>query len=285
MRAARVAAISLVLASIVASGPAAADGDAECRLKGRVADVNRGGTIAGAHVRVTDKTGVRGTTTSDRDGGYSIEVPPGEYDVVFSYRDASVTNHVFVTRACTIARDADGDVPGEVIVVQDQKPPAVPAKPIGFSPRRAPPYSDEALDKDAWTRAWLLLDVSSEGDVRQFKFLKRPGYDLEKIAASEAFRLKFAPARDEHGDPIRVWIVWGIEWPANGWLIAHNLPRTMLPASVGFPPHAATLGVPCRGSGPFDQGALHPGYRDCSEPDLSAAAKETWIPRPLLPSH
>lgn len=280
MRAARVAATSLVLASILASGPAAADGDAECRLNGRVVDVNRGGAIAGAHVQITDRTGVRGTATSDRNGGYSVELPPGEYDVMFAYGAERVTRHVFVTRACTTALDAQGDFTGEIIVVQDQKPPAVPAQPIGVSPRRAPPYSDEALDKDAWTRAWLLLDVSSDGEVRQFKFLKRPGYDLERIAASEAFRLKFTPARDEHGDPIRVWIVWGIEWPANGWLIAHNLPRTTLPASVGFPPHAATLGVPCKGSGPFDQGALHPGYRDCSEPDLSVAGKETWILRP-----
>ncbi|HYW86249.1 MAG TPA: hypothetical protein VFB50_00655, partial [Chloroflexota bacterium] len=112
------------------------------------------------------------------------------------------------------------------------------------------------------------------------KFLKRPGYDLETIAAGEVFKLRFEPARDARGEPMRIWLVWGIEWPSNGWLMAMKLPRTMKPPIVGFPPRLMSDRVPCKGSGPMHLGSLYPTYRDCSQPDLAQFAKEVWIARP-----
>lgn len=259
---------------------AAADGGVQCRLSGHVADVQYGGSVQGARVLVNDASGLRGSAVTDQAGRYSIEVPPGAYDVTFAHGASRSVEHVVVTEGCVASLDGQVDITGEVIVIQDEKPPRVPARPINYSPRRAPPYSDEALDKDAWTRAWLLLDVSPQGEVTRFKFLKRPGYDLERIAASEVFKLRFSPARDDRDRPMRVWVVWGIEWPANGWLMRFNLPRTMMPPVVGFPPHSMASGVPCRGSGPMHLGSLYPTYRDCSTPDLSLAAKQAWIDRP-----
>jgi len=112
---------------------------------------------------------------------------------------------------------ADDEAPyvgkGEVIEIHD---PPVKPKALNFNPRKTPPYSDAAVLSDAWTKAWMLLDVSERGDVTRVKFLKRPGFDLEKIAIKEAFKLKFSPARDGRGNPLRVYVVWPIEWPSAG---------------------------------------------------------------------
>jgi len=271
----------LALPLLFVTRPAAAD-ELECRVRGQVADVHNGVAIAGARVLVTDKSGLRGSTVSDGSGRYVVFVPPGDYDVEFVYGKAHAMNHVTVTESCAATLDGKVDATGEVIVIQDQKPPSVPAKPLNFRSRRNPPYSEEALDKDAWTRAWMLLDVSVTGQVTQFKFLKRPGYDLEAIAAKEVFDLQFEPARDEHGQPMRIWLVWGLEWPSNEWLMRMNLPRTTRPPVVGFPPRQMSDGVPCKGSGPMHLGSLFPTYRDCSTPDLSRIPKEPWIERPGL---
>lgn len=277
-----VAAVAVVLGVLTAPRLAAAGplNGVVCRLSGQVADINGGKPVESAKVTVSDRHGVREITTSDHDGRYSVNVEPGDYAVAFEYGPSRTVNQVSVTQSCTARLDGKVDITGETIVIQDQKPPTVPARPTNARPRRNPPYSDAALEKDAWTRAWLLLDISSSGEVTQFKFLKRPGYDLERIAADEVFHLQFDPARDEHGDPMRVWLVWDLEWPSNGWLMAMNLPRTMAPPIVGFPPRKMSDTVPCRGSGPMHLGSVHPVYRDCSQPDLSQVAREPWIPRP-----
>ena len=275
----RAVALSAALSFLLVSRWAAAD-EVECRLRGQVADIQNGGAVEGARVLVTDKSSLRGSTVTNKGGFYVVMVPPGDYDVEFVYGKSHVLNHVALTESCTATLDGKIDITGEVIVVQDQKPPSVPARPLNFRPRRNPPYSDAALEKDAWTRAWMLLDVSVAGEVTQFKFLKRPGYDLEDIAAKEVFDLKFEPARDEHGQPMRIWLVWGLEWPSNGWLMAMQLPRTTRPPVVGFPPRLMSDGVPCKGSGPMHLTSLYPTYRDCSRPDLSRVAKEPWIVRP-----
>jgi hypothetical protein len=264
--------------ALLAAHPAAAD--VICRLSGQVADIAGGQPVEGARVKVSDRHGVRQITTSDASGRYSVEVAPGDYAVAFEYGTSRTVNQVSVASTCTASLDGKVDITGEVIVIQDQKPPTVPAKPLNYKSRANPPYSDEALHKDAWTRAWMLLDISSTGEVTQFKFLNRPGYDLENIAAGEVFKLRFEPARDERGQPMRVWLLWSLEWPANSYLIAMDLPRTMKPPIVGFPQRRISDGVPCRGSGPMHLGSVHPGYRDCSEPDISKFAKEKWIVRP-----
>lgn len=173
-------------------------------------------------------------------------------------------------------------VPGEVIKIEGRLLPKIKPRPKNHSPKRAPPYSDRALLSDAWTKAWLLLDVGADGQVTRFKFLKRPGYDLETIAASEVFRLKFEPARD-HGDkPVRTLILWSIEWPSAGWLEKLVGTRSQMPPLVGIPPHVRLMSdyVPCRGSGPWKMDSVHPTYKDCSKPDWSNETNEPWIEPP-----
>jgi hypothetical protein len=166
---------------------------------------------------------------------------------------------------------------GEVIEIHD---PPVKPKPLNFKPSKAPPYSDKAILTDAWTKAWMLLDVSTSGVVTRVKFLKRPGYDLEKIALSEAFKLRFDPARDNHGQPVRTYVIWPIEWPSAWWLSDFVGTRSAMPPIVGFPPRRLDANVPCKGSGPLSLDSIHPAYKDCSRPDLSKAAVEPWVDPP-----
>jgi hypothetical protein len=155
----------------------------------------------------------------------------------------------------------------ETIIIRDPIPPVWPKlkKPSGATP----PYSEEAIERNAWTRAWMVLDLDMTGRVTAVKFLKRPGYQLESIAIAEAFKLQFEPARNAKGDPVRVRYVWFIEWPAYWWLVKRTGFTHRRPTSFG--------GVPCAGSGPWRMGSVYKGYRDCSKPDLSKAESEPWI--------
>ena len=173
-----------------------------------------------------------------------------------------------------------GPQPDEVIVIDEKPPrPAVEAKATNFSRRKAPPYSDEAIESDAWTRAWLLLDIDARGTVTRFKFLKKPGYDLEAIAAQQVFGLRFDPARDARNRPQRTWMIWLIEWPSYGWLIDRLGVASGMPPVIGFPPRRMDAYVPCRGSGPMNLGSIHPAYKDCSTPNLSGKyfASLPWL--------
>ena len=193
---------------------------------------------------------------------------------------------VVVCLASIAAADEESpvrDVPGEVIVIEGQVPPTTPPRPTNFVKQKAPPYSDRAILSDAWTKAWLLLDVDEAGTVTQIKFLRRPGYDLEKIAVAEAFKLTFAPARDGANHPMRSNVVWEIEWPSAWWLSTFVGTRSAMPKIVGFPPHRQDHYVPCRGSGPWAMGSIRPTYKDCSKPDLTKIATEAWIARPVRP--
>lgn len=169
---------------------------------------------------------------------------------------------------------------GEVIVIEGTAPPSTPPKPTNFKPHKAPPYSDRAILSDAWTKAWMLLDVDERGVVTRFKFLKRPGYDLEEIATSEVFELRFAPATDGAGRPMRTTVLWEIEWPSAFWLSTFVGTRSAMPKIVGFPPRRQDDYVPCRGSGPMLLGSVRPTYKDCSKPDMAKADTERWVARP-----
>lgn len=171
------------------------------------------------------------------------------------------------------------DVPGEVIVIEGEAPPATPPKPTNFVKQAAPPYSDRAILSDAWTKAWLLLEIDERGTVTRIKFLNRPGYDLEKIAIAQAFKLRFAPALDGGKRPMRSTLVWEIEWPSAWWLSTFVGTRSAMPKIVGHPPRRQDHYVPCRGSGPWAMGSVRPTYKDCSKPDLSKIATEAWIDR------
>lgn len=173
---------------------------------------------------------------------------------------------------------------GEVIVIEGQRPvPHVRPKVKDHDREAAPVYSDAAIERDAWTRAWLLLDVDETGRVARFKFIKRPGHDLEPIAARKVFGLRFEPARDAAGRPIKAWVIWGIEWPSYWWMVAMNLPPTRMPpwrlTSRG--PRRLDASVPCAGKGPLNLDSIHPVYKDCSLPDLSRRFDaEPWWVRP-----
>lgn len=175
--------------------------------------------------------------------------------------------------------DAPRTVPGEVIKVEGRLLPKVKPKPTNYSSRRAPPYSDRAVLSDAWTKAWLLLDVSETGEVLRFKFLKRPGFDLETIAAAEVFRLRFEPALGHDDKPVRTFVLWSIEWPSAGWLEKLAGTRSRMPALIGVPPNVRLQSdyVPCAGSGPWRMDSVHKTYKDCSPPDWSKEATEPWI--------
>lgn len=169
---------------------------------------------------------------------------------------------------------------GEVIVLEGRAPPSTPPRATNVVKTRAPPYSDRAILSDAWTKAWLLLEIDERGVVTRFKFLRRPGYDLETIATSEAFRLRFKPAYDGGGRAMRSTMLWEIEWPSAWWLSTFVGTRSAMPKIVGFPGRRQDHYVPCRGSGPMNLGSIRPAYKDCSKPDLSKIKTEAWVDRP-----
>jgi hypothetical protein len=176
---------------------------------------------------------------------------------------------------------------GEVIVIEGQRPrPHVPPRVKNHDRVATPPYSQTAIERDAWARAWLLLDVDEAGRVTRFKFINRPGHDLEGIAAHKAFSLRFDPARDSANHPIKSWVIWGIEWPSYWWLVAMGQPTTRMPPFILTPrgPRRLDSGVPCRGSGPLRLDSIHPVYKDCSLPDLKRPFDaEPWINRVARP--
>jgi len=268
------------LACVLWAGLAAAE-PAAGHLTGVVTDLATGAPVEGANVHVSDGAGHARVVVTDRAGRYAIDVAPGSYDIAFGDGDARTTDHVAVASDHPASLDGlINSLAGEVIVIQEHRPPAVPAQPRNVSERRAPPYSDAAILQDAWTRAWMLLDVSPAGEVTRFKFLKQPGYDLETIAAAEVWKLRFSPARDDRDRAIATWFVWKIEWPSPGWLLAHGLPLTTMPLMTGVPPRSTADKVPCLGSGPLNLSSVYPVYRDCSTPDLSLAPYLPWITRP-----
>lgn len=179
--------------------------------------------------------------------------------------------------ATSLARaDSPPTISSEVIEIHDLPPPlsqlSVKPKPLQ-DPRVLPPYSDEAIVRDVWTRAWFLLDVDATGAVVRAKFLKRPGAKLEDIALAQAFKVKFEPARDLSHRPSRSYAVWMIEWPSWQWMVARTGNVTRLP--VRYARH-----VPCRGSGPLNLNSVHPVYRDCSVPDPAKLdPNERWLAR------
>ena len=184
--------------------------------------------------------------------------------------------HVVAVLLLAVSASADEPppraVPGETIIIRSHGPGYKEAKPKK-DPRIAPKYSDEAIDRDAWTRAWMLLDIDDHGVVQRMKWLKRPGYDLERIALERVFSTQFEPARDGLGRAQSSMLVFPIEWPSYWWLVTHYGVTTRIPVSAG--------GVPCRDSGePLNLDRAHPVYRDCSMPDLSKIPTEAWIDRP-----
>jgi len=265
-----------ILAVMLLSSVAIADDVKLSQLSGRVLDQTSSVPVEGALVMISGPTGLVKTLNTDAAGRYSADVEPGTYNVIFVHGKTRTSGNVVVDGAATLDGKLDAQF-GEVIVIRDKIAPPVPPKPTNFKPKKAPPYSDKAVLSDAWTKAHMLLDVDEAGVVRRYKFLQRPGYDLEKIAAREVSRLTFDPAKDRDGKPMRAWVVWTIEWPSAWWLEKLVGTRSAMPPIVGFPPRRLDSYVPCKGSGPWHMGSVHPTYKDCSKPDLRNASKEAWV--------
>ena len=278
-------------------------------VRGRVTDI-LGRPVANARVYVLSRIGERHTLKTDKDGVYSSKVDgSGTYGVVIAIDKAHVFRTVLVARGQTNMLDIEVELDtqgGEVIRIEDKKRPIPKVKP---KPQKDPnlslPYSEEAVERDAWARAWLLLDIDETGQVTRLKLLKKPGFDLDRIAIEEAFKLRFDPAKDKDGRPMKTYILWTMEWPSMDWLIqsggtairrpndvealdvmASNIRTAGLDranwarpdaAGTAFPRALST--VPCAGSGPLNLDLRNRAYRDCSEPDIRDAEALPWITR------
>ena len=308
----------VLLVLVLAGGIAAADDPAPTTmLVGRVTDV-LGKPIGDARVYLLPRGGGRLQTVTDKDGRYAIGLADGgAYSVVIAvgrvhtYRQVLVADRAVTTLDVEVETDISG---GEVIRIIDQKlpAPAVPPKPSSEHPQKSLPYSPQAMERDAWARAFLLLDIDETGHVTRLKLLKRPGFDLDQIAIDEAFKLQFEPALDAAGKPIRTYIIWNMEWPSWGWLVqgngtaagrpvdydgmykygrlnaaipAQDSPIATFGLSSGFAqplPQQVTTPlsrVPCAGSGPLNLDSQNRAYRDCSTPDMSNVDGLPWITR------
>jgi hypothetical protein len=267
-----------------------------------------GKPIEDARIYVMPPSGEREETKTDRDGRYKIALPEGgalsvviAVDKIHTYRQVLVKAGTSTALDVEVETDISG---GEVIKIVDRKLPAPavapkPTKDINLSL----PYSDEAMERDAWGKAWLLLDVDETGKVTRIKILKRPGFGLDQIAIDEAFKLKFDPARDAAGKPIRTLLVWSMEWPSYGWLVSEQGTTSRRPPDADamlyharspnpgllrgpltlYEPHALNR-VPCAGSGPLNLDSRNRAYRDCSKPDLEIADALPWITPETAPT-
>lgn len=216
-------------------------------LRGTVTGAD-GKRVANAVVHIAPANGPRQQVRTDKQGAYRAQLGGGE-------------THVFI--------DGPGRVVGsvvsgeDVIEVRDVTPPAVNAKPKR-KPNAIPAYTDAAIDADVWVRAWLMLHVDLRGVVTHVKVVNDPGYGLAEPAVRHAFGLTFEPALDRARRPTRSLVLWTYEWPAHSWMNGGNYSMSLLPDEVGM--------VPCRAPG--RKRVLE---RDCSKPDVAAAAKRPWI--------
>ncbi len=272
----------LLFALALALGdPAWADAG-RAQLSGRVVDVV-GRPVAGANVHVATRAGVEQVARTGKDGRYRVELRgTGAYSVVFAARGVSAHKSATIGAGNAVVLDAELELAdGEVIQVSGELPPSVP-KPLK-NQRIVPRYSDQAILRDTWAKAWLLLDINAAGQVTRLKVLKRPGFDLDQIAVRAAFDLRFDPARDAAGRQVPAVLVWGMDWPTYGWLQAFHSTTRLPPAQreLFLPERPALAKVPCASSGrPLVLDSIYPTYRDCTRPDLSLAASLPWVDRP-----
>ena len=261
--------LAAIAALLLLARTAAAD--ERRQLSGRVTAIKTSEPVEGATVFVAGVGGLQHELVTTRSGRYTVKVRPGQYHVIFAYGKSRTSSTVTVTDS-NVTLDGSLDLEGEVIEVRESLPPRVLPKPSNNSVSRIWPYSDRAILSDAWTRAWLLLEVTPQGDVARFKFLNRPGYDLDNIATVEAFKLRFTPARDKNGKPVRSWVVWGSEWPAYSFLQNPNMSLVNRKSSH----------LTCRGDGPWVMNSkYHVGYRDCTLPNLQKIDDKSepwWLP-------
>jgi hypothetical protein len=286
-------------------------------VTGRVTDV-LGRPVPDVRVYVLPKRGDPYRVKTNKDGRYSAEVTAaGTYGVVVAIGKAHTYRTVLVKLGTTTTLDIEAELDtkgGEVIRIEDQKRPQPKVKPQAKQDsQQSLPYTEEAVERDAWARAWLILDLDETGRVTRVKLLKPPGFGLERICLDEAFKLRFAPALDHEGRPMKNYLLWTMEWPSWGWLVRGNGTALRRPpghrdmhgysqnrmvtgthdgAKVGGPwasplpvaspfPQALSR-VPCYGNEPLNLDLQNRAYRDCSKPDLSLAERLPWITRETI---
>ena len=263
---------SLVVVALVMVAQSAL-AEPETQLIGRITETSTGRPIEGALVAISHgDTQLEAVT--DKNGLYRFTLPEGgTYKVTYTYAYVKGEGAARVDPLKPNTFDGKLDVDSESIVFIREKKPVVPPRMVKDARRKiAPEYSDAAIEKDAWTRAWMLLDINERGTVTRVKMLNPPGYDLEPIALKQAFRTQFEPARDTNGQAVRSLLVWNIEWPSYWWMVMLEGVATRIPDNIVF--------KPCRGSGPLQMGSMHPAYRDCSRPNLTKIGSARWIQRP-----
>lgn len=250
--------IGCVLLLVCAAATASADPHAisgfitsgNGEIKGTVTDA-KGAPIAKAVVHIVSSSGAEQTVETDGKGRYQVQLRGGAYTHVFVDDPARV---VGITSTPT---GTEG-----VIELHEALPPAVMAKPLK-KPDQILAYSEEAIDADTWTRAWLMLDINERGVVTHVKLLNAPGHGLDDIAVRGALALRFEPARDRAKKPVRSLVVWAFEWPAYWWMRNGKHLLSRLPGAVAD--------VPCRRA---DQ--PRNWDRDCSKPDIAGSLKRPW---------
>ena len=276
--------------------------EAESLLVGKVTDL-LGTPVPNVRVHVVSKEDQQVVTT-DKNGEYKVIVDGNrELSVVVGAGEFHTFRRGSIKDGTTLRLDFELEVSdGEIIRIVDSKPPTVPPKLPKDAPRVTPPYSTEAMERDAWAKAWLLLDIDETGRVRRVKLVKRPGFDLDAIAVKEAMKLKFQPALDENNKPMRTTLFWAMEWPSYEWLMTHQgVTKRMPTESYAIDPFRGNFGgklqaagdnsgfvgqsmgevsmanVPCAGSGPLNLDEKHPTYRDCSQPNVTKVPHLPWL--------
>ena len=164
------------------------------------------------------------------EGEFEAVLGPGQYEITYTFGNSKVIRLFEIRKGLFTrvnGRLRQGD--GEVIIIRERNR-VREATATNFDPTKTPPYSDKAIEANFWARAWFVLDVDREGKVLRVKFMHRPTHDLEDHALAEAFKLKFTPSINMHGQRIKTLVVWSMEWPAYWWLIdmqgsAEKMPR------------------------------------------------------------
>ena len=292
-------------------------------LEVRIVDSETLQPIEGATLIITqsDRRPVVVSGTTGADGRFTTSIPPGEYGVVALFGDARWLRGsiAVVSRGVTrVAGVLAIDV--EVTTIRERvgDSGAVPARVVRSTVKERLPYSDEAVDGDYWAAGWVLLDVDERGEVTGFRFLHRPGHGLDAIAEREVFLLRFEPARDALGRPVKTRVLWKLEWPAFHYVREHrnlglggdgavtSANQTMAAVDAASDGQALTAGdqlllmisgvtgqapfvlpgshaPPCAGRAPLNLDSHQPIFRDCTPPDLKKLNTEKLIERPRPP--
>jgi hypothetical protein len=217
------------VAFVLSARVVAADGEVPLgMLEGRIVEGATLWPVEGATIVITDtqKGPVVASGTTDPNGWFHYRVPPGTYDILAIFGDAR-----WIHLHSKVERNRVTQVPGtlridaEMITVHEKTPKPEHRGPQAIRSTVKPilPYSDQAIDENAWAVGWMLLDVDEGGVVTGFRFLHKPGYGLDKIAENEIWGLRFRPAVDAAGQPMPSKVLWKLEWPAFHYAKDHKL--------------------------------------------------------------